>query len=122
MELHQFEESLPVQLTQEELLEHGAEAAKAREEMSSAEAEYKVAKDVYKEDLSFLESKLKRHLQAISAGTEDRPVLCEWQFDVPTTGTKSLVRLDTVEVLREAAMEGEDLQENLPLEPEPDAA
>ena len=115
MELHQFEESLPVQLTQEELLEHGAEAAKAREEMSSAEAEYKVAKDVYKEDLSFLESKLKRHLQAISAGTEDRPVLCEWHMHDPSTGNKSLVRNDTGATVREAAMEGEDLQGSLPL-------
>ena len=71
MELHQFEESLPVELTQDELLEHGSDAAKAREEISSVEADHKVAKEAYKDDLSFLESKLKRHLQAISAGTED---------------------------------------------------
>ena len=117
----QFKESLPVELTDEELLEHGAAAAKAREKMSSIEADHKVAKEAYKDDLSFLESKLKRHLQAISAGEEDRQVLCEWQLDVPTMGSKALVRLDTGETVREAAMEGEDLQGALPLLPEPEA-
>ena len=118
----QFQESLPVKLTDKDLLEHASKAAIAREEISSIEADHKVVKEVYKDNLSFLESKLKRHLQAVRDGAEDRPVFCEWCFDSPTTGSKRLVRLDTGEIVREKAMEGEDLQGTLQPPPGPEAA
>ena len=35
---------------------------------------------------------------------------CTWEFDSPTTGSKSLVRGDTGETVRVEVMEGDDLQ------------
>ena len=120
MERAQIEQFLSIELTQEELLEHGAEAAEAKEKISSVEADHKVAKEEYKDELSFLESNLKRHLKAIKAGSEDRPVPCTWEFDSPETGSKSLVRLDNGETVRVEVMEGDDLQPSLPLDDMPE--
>ena len=110
MEQPQIEESLPVLLTDEELLEHGSEAAHLAEGISDLEAAHKIAREDHKEDVIGLNRDLKRHLRVIRDKKEDRPVPCTWAFDSPTTGSKSLVRGDTGETVRVEVMEGDDLQ------------
>ena len=113
MEQPVIEVSLPVALTDEELLEHGAEAAKLAEGISTLEADHKSAREDHKEEVVGLNRELKRHLRIIRTKTEDRPVPCTWALDSPTRGSKSLVRGDTGETVREEVMEGDDLQSGL---------
>ena len=116
METKNFEEHLPVALNDQELLEHGVEAANMAEGISDLEAAHKIVKEDHKDEVAGLNRELKRHLRIIRVGEEDRPVPCSWEFDSPDTGSKSLVRGDTGETVRVEAMEGEDLQPSLPLE------
>ena len=113
MERPQIEESLPVELTDEELLEHGSEAANLAEAISDLEAAHKIAKEDHKDEVAGLNSALKRHLRIIRVKEENRPVLCTWEFDSPETGSKSLVRGDNLETVRVEVMEGDDLQPSL---------
>ena len=49
----------------------------------------------------------------INGGWEMRYIECVCQFHTPTIATKRIVRQDTGEVVRECAMEKDELQENL---------
>ena len=114
-----IEEHLPVALTDEELLEHGVEAANMAEAISDLEAAHKVVREDHKDEVAGLNRELKRHLSIIRVKEENRPVPCTWMFDSPTRGSKSLVRGDTGEIVREEVMEGDDLQPDLPLDETP---
>lgn len=113
MEPLEIESSLPVELTDEELLQHGADAAHLAEEISDLEAAHKIAKEDHKDEVAGLARELKRHLRIIRVKEENRTVACTWEFDVPETGSKSLVRRDNLETVRVEVMEGDDLQPSL---------
>ena len=118
MNTENFEEHLPVALSDQELLEHGAEAAELAEGITTLEADFKIAKEDHKDEVTGLNRELKRHLRIIRGKEEDRPVPCSWEFNTPTKGSKTLVRGDNGETVRVEVMEDEDLQGTLPLEEE----
>ena len=98
------EEYLPCVLTQEEFLDRSKKLAKANED---AEDLAKRKKDVTA-DFSAQQKKVEARIgvltRVVSSGKEYRDgVKCVWIFDY-TAGIKKLKRLDTQEIIREAAI------------------
>jgi hypothetical protein len=96
--------------SQEELAALGPEAGEARRQLSVVEAEFDSLKKDYKVRIESRESRLDQMLMKLRDGFEMRETLCFWAYDTPVTGTKSLHRADTMEVVETAKMDEADRQ------------
>jgi hypothetical protein len=96
--------------SQEELAALGPEAGEARRQLSVVEAEFDSLKKDYKVRIETRESRLDQMLMKLRDGFEMRETLCFWAYDTPVTGTKSLHRADTMEVVETAKMDEADRQ------------
>jgi hypothetical protein len=112
-ETNQFEMSLPVPLTKEELLEHGQKAADLNLELQKQEADKKAAADSFKGVIAGLEQDRDEHLTLLRAKKESRAVQCVWEMDVPRKGMKTIRRLDTMAEVKTEQMDQKDLQRTL---------
>ena len=101
---------LQVPLTPEELLTKGEDMAAAELAITALETERSEI------NTRIADKRGHRHelAEAITKGTELRPVKCEWREDL-IANSKTLVRLDTGEELERSALTFEDRQESLSL-------
>jgi hypothetical protein len=96
---------LDCKLSKDDLVAIGHEMSQKSGEIDTIEAMKKRLKPL-REDLSELGKK-------IANGTEKRDVTCEVRYHVPVNGKKSIVRLDTDEVIEVLNMTPEEMQEDL---------
>ena len=104
---------LMVDLTAEELALYArqlAAAAEAYDEVDERRAD--VAKD-FKEQLQNLRGEIRRLARLVRSKKEKRSIACSVAFHTPVSGTKTIMRTDTGEVVREEAMTETEMQERL---------
>ena len=78
-----------------------------------AEEEQKSAQAQFKQRIESEIATIGRLSNNINMGWEMRQIDCLVNFHAPKQGLKTIVRLDTGEVVREQKMQGSELQENL---------
>jgi hypothetical protein len=105
-------ESLPVQLTTEEVLFHSKELAKLNADAVDLENQKKEVNTQFTADAKRIQAQMNSHAVAINNGYEYRPVKCYWEFDWEA-GTKSLIRTDTYEIVRKTTISAQEKQGRL---------
>lgn len=108
-----FDEVLPCKLSDEELLERGAELAKVLDTIDAIDVEKKAAVDQFKARIQIQESRARELRTAIESKCEDRPVECVESFEL-RLGVARTTRVDTGEMIRERALRSSELQPSLP--------
>lgn len=109
-------QSLPVKLTDSELLTCGMDNATARKQITQMERELKAAQQKIKADIESLEAVIDVNTECISTGRQERPVECVILLDTPKRGQKTTYRLDTLEPVRTDTMNAEESQRMMRLE------
>ena len=112
MDLKLINKELPVQLTQEELMEKAKELAKLQQDKASAEEQAKSAAATYKDRIASAQSNISILSRDICNGYEYRQVPCQWEFDW-SAGKKRLVRNDTGETIKTEMITQDDRQADL---------
>ncbi len=105
--------SLRCEFTSEELDSKGQALSATMLRYDEVEEEKKAATATYREQLSDLRGEMRRLSKQIKTKGEDRPVECLAKFHSPNVGEKTIVRLDTGEVVRIEPMTDDERQENL---------
>lgn len=111
--------SLLCKLTDEQRKDFGIKLATTLEEVQRVEEEKKRNVDHYKDRIGGLQATADELRRKVSTGQEWRDVECTVEFDDPTPGFKSVVRIDNGEVVETKAMTDADKQFVLDLD-EPD--
>lgn len=111
--------SLLCKLTDEQRKDFGIKLATTLEEVQRVEEEKKRNADHYKDRIGGLQATADELRRKVSTGQEWRDVECTVEFDDPTPGIKSVVRIDNGEVVETKAMTDADKQFVLALD-EPD--
>lgn len=106
-------EFLRYEFTEDEIKEKGAALARSVQQQQLAQEEQKAAAAQFKERIERYNSEIGRYSREVSNGYEMRNIKCRVTFHTPTEGTKRIVRLDTGELVREMAMDGRELQDEL---------
>lgn len=109
IEIRKCTEYLSCILSEKELVGKARELAKANEDLESAE-------DKKKDLMADITAQIKRHeanigvlSRIVSQGKEYRDVPCEWTFNY-TKGRKSLMRLDTLDIIKSLEIDQKDRQ------------
>jgi len=105
---------LPCVLTETEKMERGRQLADLEYAKAEIERAKKTANDRFKDELTATELAIEKTTVIVRAGEENRDVECEWRknWDVMI---KSLIRLDTGEIVETAAIREEERQRDLPI-------
>ncbi|MDD5699114.1 MAG: hypothetical protein PHH77_10905 [Victivallaceae bacterium] len=98
------EEQLECVLTQDELVEMGRKLSKETQRRNSLEDEKKSVNSSLKASIDACNAEINRLGIIVSNGKEMREVECETRYNTPQNGIKSLIRMDTGEVIREQPM------------------
>lgn len=109
------ERSLPVTLTDHELLVKAKELAKAQGDVATLEDQAKSAAAMFKDKTAMQKANINILSRAISNGYEYRDVRCRWDYEW-SAGVKKLVRLDTLEVVRTYVIQEGERQQKLPVD------
>ena len=112
MEIEKVVQSLPVKLTQEEIIEFAKSLAKTTNELRDCEARKMEVTSQFAADLKKLKATTDSISIKISNGYEYREVECSWDFDYKGD-TKTLYRKDTGETVRTTQLTIEDRQGKL---------
>jgi hypothetical protein len=107
---------LPCLLTSDEEKAKGRELAALHTRLQVLESQKKAFNDEIKSKVAGTEANISTISQQISTGIEHRDVNCFWQYDRPTLGDKTLIREDTMEIVRIEEMTDDDKQAELDLE------
>jgi hypothetical protein len=102
--------SLLCKLTDEQRKDFGIKLATTLEEVQRVEEEKKRNADHYKDRIGGLQATADELRRKVSTGQEWRDVECTVEFDDPTPGIKSVVRIDNGEVVETKAMTDADKQ------------
>src|SRR5580704_3954710 len=97
-------QSLRCPLTDQEKIRFGEGLARLLEEMGEVEDEQKASAAKFKAQLEGIEGAVTKTRKILSAGYEYRWIDCKVLYHKPATRQKTLVRLDTGEVVREEDM------------------
>jgi hypothetical protein len=108
-------EYLPVRYTDPERMDIAEQLGRAAQAQGDLEDQKKAQDAEYKESLEAVKLQIKRLSRKLGAGSEMRNVQCKWLLEDPTSKEKTLVRLDTGEVVRVLPMQDHDFQETLPI-------
>lgn len=111
-EVKKVKELLKVDLTDKEILEISREAATAQQRKRGMEADLFGIKQKYKADLEEQENKIQKCADLVNNGAEYRDVDCELIYDWDAN-TKTLIRLDTKEELRQTKIEPSERQKEI---------
>jgi hypothetical protein len=95
---------LPCELTEDEILEAGNDLAINVAQYNALEDEKKAALQEYTEKLKSLDGIQRKLAKMIETKKEDREVECLYHYHRPERGQKTLVRLDTAEVVEVTPM------------------
>lgn len=98
-----------------ERLENAKQLAEALSESDRIDGELERVKADFKSRTTTVQAKIGSLRDKVTSGYEMRETKCEWRFDSPKKGKKSLVRLDTKEVVETVDMSEADKQGELPL-------
>lgn len=111
--------NLRVLYTDAERLDLGRKLAGAYQDIEQVNKDFDSVKADFKARITSHEAKITDLAGKVNNGFRIEEVKCEWRFDLPEKGKKSLYRLDTNELVETVEMTGADLQSQLPLEPVP---
>lgn len=106
--------TLPVTLTDSELLERGDQLARAHQAVTDEEARQKTEKERMKDALGELEGAVRRLARIVRDKAEDRDVECRIVHDYLANAVQ-VVREDTGEVIESRAMSDHERQLGLPM-------
>lgn len=95
---------LPCPLSEEDFATKGKELAGLLQDITQAEEEKKASVADATARIKEMRAAASELKDTISRGTEDREVECVWKKNKPEPGMKSLVRLDTKEVVEKQDM------------------
>lgn len=109
-----FERPLPVALDDAELRAKGKLAAKLDDECDELDRQLKTVGKGLRDDLKMKRGQIRGLHKDITAGAEDRPVLCYEKKDF-NAGLVRVVRTDTGEEVESRVMDGSERQEALPM-------
>lgn len=107
---------LPCRLTSDEENAKGKELAALHTKLQVLEQRKKAFNDDIKSQIAGAEANISTLSQQIGTGIEHRDVNCFWRYDQPQPGDKTLVREDTMEIVRIDEMTDDDKQAELDLE------
>ena len=114
-------ERLIYRFSNDERLDMSSEIARVAQKLDELKGEKKqVAKD-YDAQIAGQEASMMILSRKISNGYEMRETECATWLNQPRIGMKTIIRLDSGEVVREVKMEPEEMQETLPLDDKPAA-
>ena len=113
--LSAFTKSLPVRLTQDELLDRAAELAGVVEDYSTEEARQTDVKAQLKARLTELDAKRRQLAIVVARKEEYRDVRCEVLADLDRMLAHTM-RTDTGEIVGSRPLTDEERQDGLPLE------
>lgn len=105
---HRIERMLPCQLSEAELQEVAKDLAKNVSEYNALEEEKKQVTRDYTERLQMIDTIQRNLAKIVDAGTEERQVMCEWDYHSPERNQKRLIRQDTFEVVEVLPMNDRD--------------
>lgn len=105
--------TLPVDYSQQELDERRDRLSAAALEYDAVEDEKKSASSVYNEQLKALRGEMRQIAKQIHRKGEDRAIDCIAEMHTPSVGFKTVIRLDTGEVVKTEPMTDDERQENL---------
>ena len=105
--------NLRYDFSEREKKEIATELANANQRKVMLEDQKKQVDADLKAQITEAESAISRESRKYTNGYEYRDIDCEIYFHFPTQGKKTTFRLDTGELVREAAMEPHELQDNL---------
>lgn len=106
-------EFLRYDFTEIEMKTKASELSLALQRKERAEMDQKAAQAQFKERIEAQTNIISRVSREYQAGYEFRDIECGVEFHTPTLGSKRITRIDTGELVRECAMRGDELQENL---------
>lgn len=112
---HQTARNLRVPYTDKEQVDLAKQLAEAHQTHAQLDADLASVKNDFKSRISAIEAKVSDLSTKVSNGYRIEAVKCEWLFDSPSAGKKSLVRLDTFETVEVTDMVDADKQGDLPL-------
>lgn len=104
--------------TDKERLEIGKTLGQVHADLGNTNADFDRVKAEFKSKITAHEAKLTDLAHKVSSGYDMRDTKCEWTFDSPKKGHKTLRRLDTDEVVETAEMSQADFQQEIALETE----
>lgn len=107
------DEYLRYEFSEEELKERAKTLAMNVQRQGQTTEEQKAAQAQFKERLERFTAEIGKLSRDINNGWEMRNIECRVRYNLPVPGTKSIVRLDTGELVREMAMSRSEMQENL---------
>lgn len=107
-----FTRELPCEVPDEEMASHAAEQARLYGVREKAIQDKKAFTRSCNKLIKDAEEKLLEISKIVESGTEERPVVCRWEFDY-TAGIKRLRRLDSFHIADEETLRGEELQRSL---------
>ena len=107
-------EWLQVRYTMPERLDLAEKLARCQASIEQAEDQKKATDAQHKDLITRLETERRSLTRRLNAGGEMRNVECTWMLGDPTDREKTLVRLDTGEVVRTVPMIGTDFQDEIP--------
>lgn len=115
-------EYLRYDFTEQEFVEHARQLGRMNQELSRTEERKKTVTAELAADVKRHQDEVQSQSRLVSNGYEYRDVECEVRFHDPEKGKKTIVRLDSGEVVRAAFMTGEEMQEAFEFVPEESAA
>lgn len=95
---------LPVKLKGNELTAKGKELGEAVQKLHDLEEEKKSTVKELSNGVIAQETLVDKLAQITTTGVEYRPVLCQWRYNFPSEGQKTLIRLDLDEVVESEEM------------------
>lgn len=109
-----IEKSLPVKLTEVELLQKAKELAKLQQDKVSSEEQAKSAAATFKDKIAGAQAAINILSRDISNGYEYRPTDCYWEMDYPAR-KKNLIRSDTGESIKTEEISASEMQKEMDL-------
>ncbi len=97
--------------TEQEFLEHARTLGRMNQELAAAEERRKSVSADLAADVKRHQDEVSRQSRLVSNGYEYRDVECEVRYHSPEKAKKTIVRLDTGEVVKTAFMSGIEMQE-----------
>ena len=118
----QTREYLRYDFTPAELAEFARSMARSHQKRSQLETEAKAVATQFKSGIEAETNLISDYANKLNNGYEYRNVECELRYNEPSIGMKTVVRLDTGEVVKKQAMTSSEMQEPLPFASLPNAA
>ena len=107
-------EFLQVPYTHDELLDLAEKLARAGAEKERLEEIFEVQRLDFKHQFEALESTMRDLVRKIGRRSQWQNVQCTWILETPSADEKTLVRMDTGEVVKTVPMSDHDYQDRLP--------